>query len=131
MNPHKQRIIHYDIKPGNILLVLDAKFGPGLAKLCNREITHVTLTGGRGTPWYAVPRTLDAPAYHLQMCDGMLLFEINTVGRRRNLNVNAEEWEKTESGEMGDVMDVRWIEDKNRFMVEKMAKVASSVVCSA
>ncbi|PWA48350.1 protein kinase-like domain, Concanavalin A-like lectin/glucanase domain protein [Artemisia annua] len=27
----------------------------GLAKLCNRDNTHITMTGGRGTPGYAAP----------------------------------------------------------------------------
>lgn len=87
-----QIIIHYDIKPGNILL--DTNFCPkaadfGLAKLCNREKTHVTMTGGRGTPGYAAPE-MWMPFPVTQKRDvysfGMLLFEI--LGRRRNLDVN-------------------------------------------
>ncbi|GLJ28139.1 hypothetical protein SUGI_0552870 [Cryptomeria japonica] len=52
------RILHCDIKPHNVLL--DANFSPkvvgfGLAKLTNREESHVSLTGARGTPGYAAP----------------------------------------------------------------------------
>ncbi|XP_026404033.1 rust resistance kinase Lr10-like [Papaver somniferum] len=89
----QQRIIHYDIKPGNILL--DLNMSPkvadfGLAKLCNRDNTHVSLSGYRGTPGYSAPEFLmhNYPITH--KCDvysfGMLLFEI--ARRQRNTNTN-------------------------------------------
>jgi len=96
----QQRIVHYDIKPENILL--DGNFNPkvadfGLAKLCNRENTHLTLTKGRGTPGYAAPELWipNFPVTH--KCDvysfGVLLFKI--MGSRRNTDkklAESEEW---------------------------------------
>ncbi|XP_077236790.1 G-type lectin S-receptor-like serine/threonine-protein kinase At1g34300 isoform X2 [Tasmannia lanceolata] len=133
----QKRIIHYDIKPGNILI--DATFCPkvadfGLAKLCNRENTHVTMTGGRGTPGYAAPELwMPFPVTH--KCDvysfGMLLFEI--LGRRRNLDANLSDsqewfprwaWKKYEKGEMREMIVVCGIEEKDRQKAERMAMCA-------
>jgi serine/threonine protein kinase len=96
-----QRIIHYDIKPENVLLGagLEPKVSDfGLARLCDREDTHLTITGARGTPGYAAPELwMLLPVTH--KCDvyscGMLLFE--TLGRRRNLELGlhareSQEW---------------------------------------
>ncbi|KAK3163706.1 hypothetical protein QOZ80_1AG0007230 [Eleusine coracana subsp. coracana] len=53
-----QHILHFDIKPSNILL--DYSFKPkisdfGLAKLCARDQSIVTLTAARGTMGYIAP----------------------------------------------------------------------------
>ena len=53
-----QRILHFDIKPHNILL--DNNFCPkisdfGLAKLCSKEKSIVSMTGARGTAGYIAP----------------------------------------------------------------------------
>jgi serine/threonine protein kinase len=133
----QHRIIHYDIKPGNILL--DWNLNPkvadfGLAKLCNRENTHITMTGGRGTPGYAAPEIwMPSPITH--KCDvysfGMLLFEI--IGRRRNLDIKNTEteewfpiwvWKKFDAGLLEEVMIECGIDEKNKDIFERMVKVA-------
>ncbi|KAM3390489.1 hypothetical protein ACQJBY_012212 [Aegilops geniculata] len=116
----QHRIIHYDIKPENVLL--GAGMAPkvsdfGLAKLCDREDTHLTITGARGTPGYAAPELwMPLPVTH--KCDvysyGMLLFEM--LGRRRNLELGLHSraesqewyprwvWHRFEAGEMDAVL---------------------------
>jgi serine/threonine protein kinase len=57
-NKYLHRVEHYDIKSGNLLVAADytAKVADfGLAKLYNGDITHLTMTGARGTPGYAAP----------------------------------------------------------------------------
>jgi serine/threonine protein kinase len=137
----QQRMIHYDIKPENILL--DDNFNPkvadfGLAKLSNRENTHITMTGGRGTPGYAAPE-LWMPFPVTYKCDvysfGILLFEI--IGRRRNHDASISEsrewfpmlvWKKFDAEEVEDLLVACGIEEKNMEIVERMVKVALSCV---
>ncbi|XP_058099984.1 rust resistance kinase Lr10-like [Magnolia sinica] len=89
------RILHCDIKPHNILL--DQRFTPkvsdfGLAQALNREISHASLTHGRGTLGYAPPEmwlmnhgpvTCKSDVYSY----GMVILEM--VGKRRNFDEEA------------------------------------------
>uniref|UniRef100_A0ACD5XJV3 Uncharacterized protein n=1 Tax=Avena sativa TaxID=4498 RepID=A0ACD5XJV3_AVESA len=86
----QRKIIHYDIKAGNILL--DGGLTPkvadfGLAQLVNRADTHVSVSCIRGTPGYTAPEMWMQLGI-TEKCDvysfGMLLLEL--VGRRRNFD---------------------------------------------
>ncbi|XP_020263725.1 rust resistance kinase Lr10-like [Asparagus officinalis] len=79
-----QRILHFDIKPHNILL--DHNFVPkvsdfGLAKLCSRDHSIITMTAARGTMGYIAPeiysRNFGEVSYKSDVYSfGMLLFEM-------------------------------------------------------
>ncbi|XP_009629972.1 rust resistance kinase Lr10-like [Nicotiana tomentosiformis] len=90
------RILHFDIKPHNILL--DENFIPkisdfGLAKLYPTDNSIVTLTAARGTIGYVAPelisRSIGAISYKADVYSfGMLLMEM--LDLKRNVAVNEE-----------------------------------------
>ncbi|XP_042033960.1 uncharacterized protein LOC121780409 isoform X3 [Salvia splendens] len=94
------QILHFDIKPHNILL--DDKFIPkisdfGLAKLCAANKEAVTLTAARGTIGYVAPelinRSIGAVSYKSDVYSfGMLLMEM--VNLNKDLTRNNDESSK-------------------------------------
>uniref|UniRef100_F6HWF9 non-specific serine/threonine protein kinase n=1 Tax=Vitis vinifera TaxID=29760 RepID=F6HWF9_VITVI len=90
------QILHFDIKPHDILLNED--FTPkvsdfGLAKLHSTDESIVSLTAARGTLGYIAPelfyKNIGGVSYKANIYSfGMLLLEI--VGRRKNVNAFAE-----------------------------------------
>ncbi|KAL5570556.1 hypothetical protein UlMin_027131 [Ulmus minor] len=89
----EQRILHFDIKPHNILL--DHNFIPkicdfGLAKLCSKDQSVVSMTTARGTLGYIAPevfsRNFGNVSYKSDVYSfGMLLLEM--IGGRKNTNL--------------------------------------------
>ncbi|XP_020153010.3 LEAF RUST 10 DISEASE-RESISTANCEUS RECEPTOR-LIKE PROTEIN KINASE-like 2.4 isoform X1 [Aegilops tauschii subsp. strangulata] len=85
------RIVHFDIKPQNILL--DKDFCPkiadfGLAKLCHTKESKLSMTGARGTIGFIAPevhsRTFGVVSTKSDVYSyGMMLLEM--VGGRRNV----------------------------------------------
>ncbi|KAB1205562.1 hypothetical protein CJ030_MR7G000899 [Morella rubra] len=90
------RILHFDIKPHNILL--DENFCPkisdfGLAKICSREESIISLLGARGTAGYIAPeivcRNFGGVSHKSDVYSyGMMVLEM--VGGRKNLDDEAD-----------------------------------------
>nr|XP_023916369.1 rust resistance kinase Lr10-like [Quercus suber] len=91
-----QQILHFDIKPHNILL--DQNFNPkisdfGLAKLCAKDQSAVSMTTARGTIGYIAPevfsRNFGKVSYKSDIYSfGIVLLEM--VGGRKNFDLNVE-----------------------------------------
>ncbi|KAM5584996.1 hypothetical protein ABKV19_004401 [Rosa sericea] len=89
----EQQILHFDIKPHNVLL--DHDFTPkvsdfGLAKLCSKDQSAVSMTAARGTMGYIAPevfsRNFGNVSYKADVYSfGTLLLEM--VGGRKNFKV--------------------------------------------
>ncbi|RZB57970.1 Rust resistance kinase Lr10 [Glycine soja] len=90
-------IIHFDINPHNVLL--DDNFTPkisdfGLAKLCSKNPSLVSMTAARGTLGYIAPevfsRNFGNVSYKSDIYSyGMLLLEM--VGGRKNVDTSSAE----------------------------------------
>ncbi|XP_044446113.1 rust resistance kinase Lr10-like, partial [Triticum aestivum] len=137
-----QRILHFDIKPHNILLdcnikphniLLDYNFNPkisdfGLAKLCARDQSIITLTAARGTMGYIAPElyspNFGGVSYKSDVYSfGMLVLEM--VSGRRNSDPSVEnqdevylsEWiyEKVINGQEWELTLEMTAEDKEKM----------------
>lgn len=90
------RILHFDIKPHNILL--DEDLAPkisdfGLAKLCETRESVVSMTAARGTCGYIAPevfcREIGGVSYKSDVYSyGMMVLEM--VGGRKNMNEDVD-----------------------------------------
>ena len=87
--------MHFDIKPHNILL--DENFCPkisdfGLAKICSREESIVSMVGARGTIGYIAPelfcRNFGGVSHKSDVYSyGMMVLEM--IGGRKNIDVRS------------------------------------------
>ncbi|XP_012466246.2 LEAF RUST 10 DISEASE-RESISTANCE LOCUS RECEPTOR-LIKE PROTEIN KINASE-like 2.2 [Gossypium raimondii] len=127
------QILHFDIKPHNILL--DENFNPkvsdfGLAKLYSVDDNIVSLTAARGTIGYIAPelvyKNLGGISYKADVYSfGMLVLEM--VGRRKNLNAFANHTSQIyfpswiyDRLDQGEDMELGDISDDEKVMIRKM-----------
>ncbi|KAJ9679798.1 hypothetical protein PVL29_021648 [Vitis rotundifolia] len=131
------QILHFDIKPHNILL--DEDFTPkvsdfGLAKLYSTDESMVSLTAARGTLGYIAPelfyKNIGGVSYKADVYSfGMMLMEM--VGRRKNVNANAAHSSQIyfpswiyDRYDQGDNIDLGDATEDEKKLVRKMVIVA-------
>ncbi|XP_016512356.1 rust resistance kinase Lr10 [Nicotiana tabacum] len=131
-----QQILHFDIKPQNILS--DHNLNPkicdfGLAKLCSKEKSAVTMTAARGTIGYIAPEVLSRNFGKVSHKSdiysfGMLLLEM--VGGRIKSNSKTNNHNKISSLEWiygdlekGEELKIRIEEEGDGTIVRKLAIV--------
>ncbi|KAK9103852.1 hypothetical protein Sjap_021106 [Stephania japonica] len=132
-----QRILHFDIKPHNILL--DYNLNPkisdfGLAKLCSKDKSAVSMSVARGTMGYIAPELVSRNFGNVSHKSdvysfGMVLLEM--VGGRKNIDATAEnssqvyfpEWIYSRIHEAGKHLKMK-VESEND---EKIAKKLSII----
>jgi len=133
----EMKILHFDIKPHNILL--DENFTPkvsdfGLAKLYPIENSIVTMTAARGTIGYMAPelfyKNIGGVSYKADVYSfGMLLMEM--ASKRKNLNAQAEHssqlyfplWIYDQFRQEGEI-EIEDVTEEEKKIVKKMIIVA-------
>ncbi|XP_065868128.1 rust resistance kinase Lr10-like [Euphorbia lathyris] len=126
-----QRILHFDIKPHNILL--DENFNPkisdfGLSKLCAKDQSIISMTTARGTMGYIAPevfsRNFGNVSYKSDIYSfGMVLLDM--VKGRKNIDFTDEnqvyfpEWVYNRL-DQGEELRIRIKEDKDEQIAKKL-----------
>ena len=134
----QMQILHFDIKPHNILL--DENFIPkvsdfGLSRLCPIDSNHVSITAARGTLGYIAPelvyKNIGGVSYKADVYSfGMLLMEM--ASGRKNLNAVAEHssqiyfpsWVYDQFSEGKNIQEVENVAEEDLETIKKMIIVA-------
>ncbi|PRQ41675.1 putative glycerophosphodiester phosphodiesterase, protein kinase RLK-Pelle-LRK10L-2 family [Rosa chinensis] len=131
-----QRILHFDIKPHNILL--DHAFNPkisdfGMAKLCSKEDSVISMTAARGTTGYIAPEVFNGNfgtvSYKSDVYSfGMLVLEV--IGAMKETAVTSSDNEVYfpeliyECLIQGEELDLELADDGDAQIAKRLAIVA-------